>query len=191
MPVGLHGGPGSRLRAGTSHQELLLPGPAASTTVLMEQTAQAGEIVVSPATADALAPGVLGEPKGPGYLVRSRRAIDDGPGPTPIVAVAEATVAACLPVALRTHLGSVSLESEHRLATVAFLKYRGVDRLLERDGPEHTAAALDTTVSAVQFAVDAEGVTFLASDLDDDGGKIVLVTGVPTAGDDDEARVLP
>src|SRR5260370_40757514 len=102
MPVGLHGGPGSRLRAGTSHQELLISGPAASTTVLMEQTAQAGEIVVSPATADALAPGVLGEPKGPGYLVRSRRSIADRPAPTPLVAGPETTVAACRPGALLT-----------------------------------------------------------------------------------------
>ena len=190
MSVGIHSGTVHLFRVGASHHELLISGPAASTTVLMEQTAQAGEIVVSPATADALAPGVVGEPKGPGYLLRSRRVIDDGPGPTPIVAVPEATVAACLPVALRTHLGSVSLESEHRLATVAFLKYRGVDRLLERDGPEPTSAALDATVRAVQSAVDAEGATFLASDLDNDGGKIVLVTGVPTAGDDDEGRMV-
>jgi class 3 adenylate cyclase/tetratricopeptide (TPR) repeat protein len=95
-----------------------------------------------------------------------------------------------LPVVLRAHLGSAPAGSEHRLATVAFLKYKGVDDLLASEGPEATALVLDETVTAVQAAVDAEKVTFLASDLDDNGGKIILVTGVPTAGDDDEGRML-
>jgi hypothetical protein len=37
---------------------------------------------------------------------------------------------------------------------------------------------------------DAEAVTFLATDIDADGGKIILASGVPTARDDDEGRAL-
>ncbi|MGA8296041.1 MAG: adenylate/guanylate cyclase domain-containing protein [Acidimicrobiales bacterium] len=190
MSVGIHSGTVHLFMVGASHRELLISGPAASETVKMEQTAEASEIVVSPATASALAPGTVGAPKGAGFLVRSRRVVTEGPGPLPMRPVPRDVVATRLPIGLRTHLGSTALESEHRLATVAFVKYTGVDDLLADEGPEVTGVVLDETVAAVQAAVDAEGVTFLASDLDHDGGKIILVTGVPTAGDDDEGRML-
>lgn len=190
MSVGIHSGTVNLFMVGTSHRELLICGPAASTTVQMEQIAEAGEIVVSEATARALPPGAVGEAKGAGFLVRTRRVVREGPGPLPMLPVPRDEVAMCLPRALRTHLGSPSMGSEHRLATIAFLKYTGTDDLLARDGPEATAAVLEEVVSAVQGAVDTERVTFLASDLDANGGKIILVTGVPTAGDDDEGRML-
>jgi class 3 adenylate cyclase/tetratricopeptide (TPR) repeat protein len=190
MSVGIHSGTVNLFMVGASHRELLISGPAASQTAKMEQTAQAGEIVVSQATASALPRSTVGTVKGAGFLVRTRRVVTDGPGPLPMIPVPREEVAMRLPKALRTHLGSVPAGSEHRLATVAFLKYKGVDDLLAGEGPEATALVLDETVTAVQAAVDAERVTFLASDLDDNGGKIILVTGVPTAGDDDEGRML-
>lgn len=190
MSVGVHSGTAHLFMVGASHRELLISGPAASQTVQMEQTAEAGEIVVSPATARALDRGTVGEAKGPGFLVRSRRVVTEGPGPLPMRPVPREVVASRLPVGLRSHLEQGAIESEHRLATVAFVKYKGVDDLLAEEGPEATAAALDELVAAVQLAVDAERVTFLASDLDNNGGKIILVTGVPTAADDDEGRML-
>jgi class 3 adenylate cyclase/tetratricopeptide (TPR) repeat protein len=190
MSVGIHSGAVHLFMVGASHKELLISGPAASETVKMEQIAEAGEIVVSRATAEALAPGAVGVAKGAGFLVRSRRVVSEGPGPLPMRPVSRDEVAARLPVALRGHLGSAGIESEHRLATVAFVKYTGVDDLLAEHGPELTAVVLDETVAAVQSAVDAERVTFLASDLDNNGGKIILVAGVPTASDDDEGRML-
>ena len=99
-------------------------------------------------------------------------------------------VAACVPVALRTRLGQRGGESEHRLASVAFIKFQGVDELLASEGPDRTAAALDTVVRSVQDAADAESVTFLASDIDANGGKIILITGVPATLEDDEGRLL-
>ncbi len=190
MSVGIHSGTVNLFMVGTSHRELLICGPAASQTAKMEQTAEAGEIVVSPATAAAIGPDTVGAAKGAGFLVRTRRVASEGPGPLPMIPVPREEVALRLPVALRAHLGSVPAGSEHRLATVAFLKYKGVDDLLVGEGPEATALVLDETVTAVQAAVDEERVTFLASDLDDNGGKIILVTGVPTTGDDDEGRML-
>ena len=190
MSVGIHSGTVNLFMVGSSHRELLISGPAASQTTRMEQTAEAGEIVMSPATAAALPSGVVGAPKGPGFLVRSRRVVSEGPGPLPMIPVPRAQVAMRLPLGLRAHLGSAPAGSEHRLATVAFLKYKGVDDLLASEGPEVTASVLDETVTVVQAAVDEEKVTFLASDLDDNGGKMILVTGVPTAGDDDEGRML-
>ncbi len=104
MSVGVHSGTVNLFMVGTSHRELLICGPAASTTVKMEQTAEAGEIVVSQALASALPGGVVGTAKGPGFLVRTRRVVTDGPGPLPMTPVAREAVAMCLPVGLRTHL---------------------------------------------------------------------------------------
>jgi class 3 adenylate cyclase/tetratricopeptide (TPR) repeat protein len=101
-----------------------------------------------------------------------------------------ASVGLGLPVALREHLSAGAIESEHRLATVGFIRFGGVDGLLSASGPPAVADALDRLVCAVQAAVDAEGVTFLASDIDAGGGKIILATGVPGAQDDDEGRML-
>ena len=75
-------------------------------------------------------------------------------------------------------------------ATVGFVKFKGVDGLLRDCGPDVVAKALDELVRCAQDAVDAEGVTFLATDIDADGGKIILTTGVPTTQEDDEGRML-
>ena len=43
----------------------------------MEGTADAGEIVLSPATAAALRPAVVGAAKGPGFLLRRAPSVPD------------------------------------------------------------------------------------------------------------------
>src|SRR5207247_11355852 len=53
-----------------------------------------------------------------------------------------------------------------------------------------TAVARDELVTRVQRAADTNGVTFLGTDVDHDGGKIILVAGAPRALGDDEERML-
>ncbi len=190
MSVGVHSGTFHLFRVGAAHHELLVTGPAATATTRMEQTADAGEIVISPDTADRLPAGAVGDAKGDGRLLRWRHVVDGGPGPIPPRPVSSAVVAACVPVALRARLGQRGAESEHRLASVAFVKFQGVDDLLVSDGPDHTAAALDAVLRVVQDAADSESVTFLASDIDANGGKVILATGVPVTLEDDEGRLL-
>jgi class 3 adenylate cyclase/tetratricopeptide (TPR) repeat protein len=190
MSVGIHSGPVHLFQVGSSHRELLICGPGASETVAMEQTAEAGEIVVSAATAGALPRGYVGQPKGRGFLLRSRTIVSGGPGPVPVEPVPAAIVELGIPVALRDHLAAAEPAPEHRLATVAFVKYRGLDTLLANDGVDATASALDHLIASIQDAVDGEQVTFLASDIDADGGKVILATGVPRTHDDDEGRML-
>ena len=95
-----------------------------------------------------------------------------------------------MPTAIRAHLLSGGEDPEHRQATVAFLHFDGTDELLEREGPEYVADALDELVADVQRAADEHEVTFLGTDIDHDGGKIILVAGVPRAMGDDEERML-
>jgi class 3 adenylate cyclase len=61
MSIGLHSGSFNRFLVGDRHRELVLAGPAVTTTVLMEHAATADEILMSPATAAALEPTLLGK----------------------------------------------------------------------------------------------------------------------------------
>ena len=190
MSVGIHSGTFHLIRVGAAHHELLITGPAATATTRMEQTADASEIVISSETADRLPAGAVGDAKGEGRLLRWRHVVDGGPGPIPPRPVSSAAVAACVPVALRTRLGQRGGESEHRSPVSPSSSSRVSTTCLASDGPDRTAAALDTVVRTVQDAADSESVTFLASDIDANGGKIILITGVPAALEDDEGRLL-
>ena len=190
MSVGVHSGTVHAFRVGASHKELLLTGPTASETVDMEATAEAGEILVSPATAAGLPSELLGDTKGDGVLLRRKRLGPlEGESHLP---VPESSVELdhAIPVGLRHHLRSGEAEAEHRHATVAFIHFEGTDDLVVTGGPDAVASALDALVRTVQEAAETFGVTFLGTDIDRDGGKIILVGGAPTASDDDAGQVL-
>ena len=80
--------------------------------------------------------------------------------------------------------------SEHRPVTVAFLKFEGIDALIESQSEAVAANALDRLLRVVQEAVDAQDVALLGSDLDGNGGKLILCAGAPKVTGDDEERVL-
>lgn len=190
MSVGIHTGPIHLFRVGHSHHELLITGPAATATTAMEKEAEAGEIVVSSGTRDRLPAGATGSPRGDGWLLRWRQARVGPAGAAPRRHRPEDAILAAIPSALREYLLRGTTEAEHRVATVGFIRFSGVDELVRRGGPELVAGALDELVGIVQRAADAEEVTFLATDLDTNGGKIILASGVPTAREDDAGRLL-
>ena len=190
MSVGVHAGTFDCFLVGGSHRELLVAGPAATQVVTMEGTADAGEIVISPAVAGLLPRSCVGEQKGAGFLLRSA---PPGEPPSSVGAaphVADDLLRSSVAVATREHLLAGTTEPEHRQASVAFLHFDGVDASLEREGPEWVAVELDRLVRDTQAAVDELGVCFLASDVDADGGKLILTAGVPRATGSDEERML-
>ena len=95
-----------------------------------------------------------------------------------------------LPTSIRHHLAAGGGEPEHRMTTVAFIHFDGTDEIYEHEGPAAVADALDELVTDVQQAVDERDVTFLGTDVDHDGGKIILVAGAPRALPRDEDRLL-
>jgi class 3 adenylate cyclase/tetratricopeptide (TPR) repeat protein len=189
MSVGVHTGHVDLFLVGRSHRELLITGSAATQAARMEAVADAGEIVVSPATADRIPTAVLGEAKGPGWLLRTAPSTPDAPV-VPGTSWTDAHLLTCIPRGLREHLLAGHQEPEHRLVTIAFLRFSGIEAMLERDGPAAALDALDQLVGGVQDAVDQHGVTFLASDIDADGGKLILTAGAPSSGGNDEERML-
>src|SRR3954451_8611935 len=68
---GVHSGEFHLFLVGESHRELLLAGPAPTTVVAMEKVAEAGEVLLSRATASRLPGRCHGPAKGPGVLLSS------------------------------------------------------------------------------------------------------------------------
>ena len=191
MSQGVNSGHYHFFAVGASHLELLPAGPAWSHLVALEHAATAGEILISEATAAFLPRSCTGETKGPGVLLRR-----EPPGQSPMLTVvprpklAPETIAHCLPRGIRAHVLAGGGTSEHRPVTIAFIHFGGIDALIEQQGPHATAGALHRLISVVDAAVEEQGITFLSSDVDADGGKLILTAGAPTVTGDDEERML-
>jgi class 3 adenylate cyclase/tetratricopeptide (TPR) repeat protein len=190
MSVGVHAGDFHFFLVGESHRELIITGPGASRTVEMEAVADAGEIVVSSEMAGALPGGLFGPRKGAGRLLRREpKGLHVG-SPEPAPDIAPESLAEAIPVGIRSHLLGETRESEHRRVTVAFLHFDGTDELIEDRGPRPAAAVLHELVARVQQSADRRDLTFLGTDIDRNGGKIILVAGAPHASERDEERML-
>ena len=184
LHAAVHSGTFDFFLVGEAHRELLVVGPAVTTTSEIEDVGEAGEIVVSHATAESLEPALLGEERAGGRLVLG--------APTAVGRFEEMPDADGLPLdqllppPVRRHALASTHESEHRQAAVAFLRFGDTDAL----PTEERAAKLDVLVRRVQDACAAHEVTFLESDIDKDGGRIILVAGAPETAGGDEERLL-
>ena len=85
-----------------------------------------------------------------------------------------------VPVGLCQLLLGGEVEPEHRPAAVAFIHFQGFDGLIESEGAEVAAQRVGGLIQTIQEAVDQRGVTFLATDIATNGGKIILTAGVPS-----------
>ncbi len=108
--------------------------------------------------------------------------------PRPIVA--HDTLARCLAPAVRAHVMGGGGAPEHRPVTVAFIRFEGIDALIATKGPAATADLLHRLVATVETATEAQGIALLASDIDVDGGKLILTAGAPIVTGEDEERML-
>lgn len=189
MSVGIHSGTFQFYFVGGDHLELVIAGPAATHTVLMESTASAGEILLSSATASLLESRVVGRPKGDGFLLRALPDIPHPPSlPPPDGAALD--LARCVPLGLREYLRGRSHEAEHRHVAVAFLEFTCTDDLVERAGPDQVAVALDASIRTVQEEARSHAVTFFETDISGNGVKVLLVAGAPSSSGNDEEGML-
>ena len=186
---GVHSGPVHLVLAGDPavHRELIVVGPAASAVCRADSAAGAGEIVVTDATAALLPPQLVGAPAPGGRFLAGGAASLPGvpPGASLARPAAPDLLATLLPPQLRTHLTQHESEPEHRMVAAAFLRFDGTDRLLEERGPAALAGAVDELVRNVQDSVTRHGVAFHESDVDVDGGKLMLLAGAPLSTGDD------
>ena len=191
MSQGVHSGKYHFFAVGRSHLEFLPAGPAWSRLVAMEHAAGAGDIVVSQETTALLPTNCIGDAKGPGFVLREKppgeaRALTiTDPPPVP-----PERLVRCLSPAIRDHVVAGGGASEHRPVTIAFVRFEGVDALIAEKGADAAAAALDRLVGVVQAATEEQDVAFLASDVDADGGKLIITGGAPKVTGNDEERIL-
>lgn len=195
MAAGVYSGPCQFFLPGVSHRELVVTGPAATATILLEDAAEAREILVSRETArstdgawhsGAREDGVLLRPE---VVAAAAGEVAPPVDPPPMTGLVD-FIADYIPVPLRPVLATESAEAEHRQATVAFVKFTGVGDVLEREGLAALGDRIDRLGMVVGNAVDALGVTWLESDIDVDGGKVYLTAGAPATPGDDEERML-
>ena len=71
------------------------------------------------------------------------------------------------------------------MVAAAFLRFDGTDGLLAEQGPGRLAAAVDELVRNVQDSMARHGVSLHESDVDVDGGKLMLLAGAPLSTGDD------
>lgn len=186
MHVGLHSGGFDFFVVGDVHRELIVTGPAATTTVTMESSAVAGEILMSEATASFLPPGVLGDARNGGRLL-----VRTPPPPLVWVGVPTPDVDPSPFIAppILEHV-SAPVDPEHRRVAVSFVRFEGVDELVQSQGTEAAAEQLDILVRTVQRAAQEQLVTFLDSDPERDGGKLMLAAGAPWSTERDGEQLL-
>jgi class 3 adenylate cyclase/tetratricopeptide (TPR) repeat protein len=190
MSVGIHSGAFDFFLVGDLHRELVITGPAASTTVAMETVAEATEVAVSPETAAALDTACLGEEKGPAILLhRAPEEVASARSPA-VGDVSDLDLAQLLPLGIREHLIAGGGEAEHRPITPAFIHFMGADEMLAQDGPNVLADALDAVIRTVQHAAHEHHVAFFETDIAPSGGKVMLMAGAPRSTGNDEEAML-
>lgn len=189
VSIGVHRGPVDFFLLGHRHRELVVTGPSASAVARMEAAAEAGEVVVSPPTAAALPADLRGAAKGAGILL-------DGPpaaapaGPVDPPGPSELALGLLFPPPTRAHLLAGGETCEHRQAAVAFIEFSGVDELIACEGPEAVLGSLEHVVVVAQEAAHHEGANFHGTDVAADGGKLLVLGGIPVVRGNDEERVL-
>ena len=188
MHVGIHSGLFDFFLVGSSHRELVVAGPGATRTVEMEGLAAAGEILLSDEAAALVSARLLGEARAAGgRLLRGDPKA--APLEAPLPEVSPGDLVAVVPPLVREVATAGTVEAEHRHACIAFIHFGGNDAAIAQD-PASAAIAVEAVVRSVQAAAERFGVCFLESDIDVDGGRIVLVAGAPEASENDEERML-
>jgi class 3 adenylate cyclase/tetratricopeptide (TPR) repeat protein len=189
ISIGVHSDNFDMFLVGGSHRELVLLGPGVSELVACEKAASGGEIVVSAATAERL-PAEAVRSDAARFLLRWRHPRSARSAFARRRAGDDILARRLLPKILVNHLDQRRPDPSHRVATIAFMRFSGTDRLLADEGPQRLAERLDSVLETIQTAFEAEDVAMLCIDCDDDGGKVFCSSGVPLSNEDDEGRML-
>ncbi|HET7899762.1 MAG TPA: adenylate/guanylate cyclase domain-containing protein, partial [Candidatus Nanopelagicales bacterium] len=190
MSVGIHTGPVDFFLVGAPTRELLILGGAATATAEAEHAAVAGEILVTAGTAVELPAGSTTERPDGLHRLKWRFTYPPEGGAPALPDVPHERLRTLFPHALGDYLDERVPDPEHKVATIAFGRFSGTDTMLAEAGHDAVADALHRTISVFEEALIAEGGTLLATDIDSDGGKLFMGSGVPFSSEDDEGRML-
>lgn len=190
ISIGGHSGAFHLFLVGDRYRQLVVGGPDTTVAMDSESAAEAGQVVVSAAMAALLGPGST-KPRDDGELVVTWRkgAVDPVGVPASWPTDADAARRVTPPI-IASVLEQGAPDPVHRVATMAFFKFKGTDQRLEADGPDGLADALHETLNIAQAAFEIEDIALLYVDVDANGGKLFCSSGVPLTSEDDEGRML-
>jgi class 3 adenylate cyclase/tetratricopeptide (TPR) repeat protein len=187
MSAGLVSGDCHFFLVGSHHHELIVCGPSATATLRLEDASEAGAILVSARTAEALPAGFVAGARDDAFLLRREAFTGDLPAVRTFAETSDG-LAQFLPPPLRAPIELDAVEAEHRHATAAFVKFSGTDELVgDLTAAETSLQQLAEVTSSLTSELD---ITWLESDIDADGGKLYLVAGAPSSPGGDEERML-
>lgn len=199
MSAGVHSGKFWSAAAGLPDVRMqhFLLGWDVSRVAVAESHAQAGEVIISPATRQMMRDKHILEEKGEFFRVlgladHSRhtaiRPTETSPCPVP------PNVFTYLPPPVVHSLGSGdktrAIEGEHRKVTVQFINVLGVNELSESEGPDALLAQLQQYLSTVVGLTAKHEGFLVGSDIDVQGLKLILTFGAPVAHEYDSANAL-
>ena len=187
--IGITSGTVNYLLPGVEQQDLVVTGAAVTEVLAMESAADAGEILVSPATARALPASYLGAAKGGGTLLRRMAPMPSTGSQILFRGADDAQMWRHMPAVFRSRPDLLHSGSDHRRAAMAFVHVSGIDEMVARD-PEGTLARMDALAAVVEEAVAETGVSVLDADIGTDGFKYFLASGAPASLEDPEGRML-
>lgn len=199
---GIHSGSFDLHIVDAGHRELLVVGAGVSATVECEAAAERGQILVGDGAASILDVGSLGARTPGGWVLAAAPATAgrfESPSRSP---TAESNIHAVpttsedddpltpyVPRWLIDQVGAGRV-AEHRLVTIGFVLFGGVDQLLQTEGPEEVHERLQALASAAERATVEHGAYWLGSDVYSGGGKLILTAGAPrSTGQDEDAAI--
>ncbi len=190
ISIGAHSGAFHLFLVGDRYRQLVVGGPDTTVAMDAETAAEAGQIVVSETMAGLLGRGST-KPRDDGQLmVTWRKGAVDPIGAADRRDTDAEAAALVTPPIIASVLGHGAPDPVHRIATMAFFKFKGTDQRLADDGPDALADDLHRTLEIAQAAFEAEDIALLYVDVDANGGKLFCSSGIPVTSEDDEGRML-
>jgi class 3 adenylate cyclase/tetratricopeptide (TPR) repeat protein len=187
--IGIHSGTFDYLLPGIEHQDLVVTGAGVTEVLAMESAADAGEILLSSATAGKLPRSYLGARKGNGVLLRRVAPMPSTGSQILFRTYDDAQIWRHMPAVFRARPDLLHSGSDHRRAAMAFVHVTGIDEMVARD-PVETLSRMDDLASLVEEATAETGVSVLDTDIGADGYKYFLAAGAPASLEDPEGRML-
>lgn len=187
ISMGVHTGRFACFLPGTNQLELVVIGRDASTVTDMETSADAGEILMSAATAALVPRNWHGAPKEQGILLKRAPITDRRPMPEPQPV---SGIDRGIPPAVLARVRGEIDEAEHRYVAIGFVKVGHLDELVETMPHDELFRKLDALISTTERHAAMHGVTLLATDIASGGAKLILIAAAPEAVEDPEGRLL-
>ncbi|MFN0154549.1 MAG: adenylate/guanylate cyclase domain-containing protein, partial [Gaiella sp.] len=188
MSVGMHAGTFHFFLVGGVHRELVVTGADASACIETEAIAGAGQVMMSRATAAQFDSALLGAESG--GVVRLTGNPEAARIMPPFFDPSGLDLAQLLPASYTRELRGEPADPEHRHVAVAFVEIRNTDELLEREGPEALAVALEERITAIQESCLSFDVTFAQTDVSKQAVKAILLAGAPRSAGGDEEEIM-